>query len=179
MAARLLSAVAVCALVVGATAAEPDAGAGSDAEFFAELGYKDVATAADTARAFVIFASEGAETGSGFDADREYLASRGITSKWLAEADADTATTKGQLASLLCRALGIKGGLTMRVLGPVPRYALKECVYLELMVHGPEYKNVPGGELVGVIDRADRYRVRRDREEEAEDLLEGKPSGAE
>jgi hypothetical protein len=48
----------------------------------------------------------------------------------------------------------------MRLLGPQPRLALRECVYLELMAIGPEYQYVTGGELVGVIDRADRWRVR-------------------
>ncbi len=146
----------------GPAEAEPPApsGAGSDAQFFAELGFKDVASAADTARALVIFVSEGRRGGGDFEADQRYLQGAGVTSRWLRKAQPTRPTSKGQLAALLCRALDVEGGMWMRLLGPVPRAALRECVYLELMTGGAEYKHVSGGELVGVIDRADRFRLR-------------------
>ncbi len=145
-----------------AEAEPPEASdAGSDAAFFAELGYKDVASAADTARALVILMSEGRRSGGDFEADREFLAGRGVTTRWLRRSRPTRPTTKGQLAALVCRALDIKGGLWMRLLGPVPRAALHECVYLDLMVGGAEYTHVKGGELVGIIDRADRFRLRQ------------------
>ena len=160
-----------------AAAAEPATEVGTDAQFFAELGYKDVATAADTARALVILASEGTEDKADFDQARAYLREKGILSGgWLDAAQADDPTDKGHLASLVCRALGIKGGLWMRLFGPVPRYALRECVYLELMTRGAEYAHVTGGELVGVVDRADRFRLARAGQETPE--LTGRPSGA-
>jgi len=133
----------------------------TDARFFGELAYKDVATAADTARALTILVSEGAENGADFAAAKAYLRARGILPDgWLDKAAADAPTDKGRLASLVCRALGIKGGLAMRLLGPLPRLALRECSYLELMAIGCDYTYVTGGELVGVIDRADRLRAR-------------------
>ncbi len=159
-----------------ARAAPAEAEVASDAQFFAELGYKDAATAADTARALVILVSEGAETGGDFVGDKKYLRDRGITCGWLETAAGDDPTEKGHLASCLCRALGIRGGLWMRLFGPVPRYALRECVYLNLMTNGAEYKHVTGGELVGIIDRADRFRLKEAGESLPE--LEGDPSGA-
>ena len=142
-------------------AASAPAAPGSDAQFFAELGYKTAATAADAARAFMILVSEGKETGADYEAARTYLRSRGVLPDgWLNSARAEDPLEKGHLARLVCRAIGIKGGTWMRLLGPQPRLALRECVYLELMAIGPEYQYVTGGELVGVIDRADRWRVR-------------------
>ena len=142
-------------------AASAAAAPGSDAQFFAELGYKTAATAADAARAFTILVSEGKETGADYEAARTYLRSRGVLPDgWLNSAKAEDPLEKGHLARLVCRAISIKGGMWMRLLGPQPRLALRECVYLELMAIGPEYQYVTGGELVGVIDRADRWRVR-------------------
>lgn len=149
----------------------------SDAGFFGELGFKDVATAADTARAFAILVSEGKQTGADFKTCKAYLTKRGILPDgWLDRVESATPTTKGRLAVLVCKALGIKGGLWMRLLGPLPRLALNECAYLEVMAPGCDYGHVRGGELVGVIDRTDRLRS-IGTEHEVPDL-EGEPSGA-
>jgi hypothetical protein len=169
---RVWTSVALVLLAAGwASAAVPSApapaalpaapAASSDAQFFGELAYKDVATAADTARALAILVSAGKETGADFAAAKAYLSKQGVMPDgWLDKAAADTPTDKGHLASLICRALKIQGGLGMRLFGPVPRLALRECAYLELMAMGAEYRHVTGGELAGVIDRADRWRTR-------------------
>ena len=134
----------------------------SDAQFFAELGYKDVASAHDVARALVILASEGREGAADFDKCRQYLKGRGILPDgWLDTAKPVETVDKSSLASLVCRTLGIKGGLWMRLLGPQPRLALHECVYHELMMSGADYAHVSGGELVGIIDRCDRWRAKQ------------------
>ncbi len=159
-----------------APAAGDVAPAASDARFFSELAYKDVATAADAARALVIFVSLGSRPGGDFVADKRYLRGQGATSRWLEGAAESDPLDKGHLAECLCRALDIQGGLWMRLFGPVPRYALRECVYLELMVQGAEYQHVSGGELVGVIDRADRWRLKQAGSGVPE--LTGEPSGA-
>ena len=133
----------------------------SDAQFFAELGYKDVASAHDVARALVILASEGKECGGDFEKCKAYLRGRGILPDgWLCKAKAEDPIDKSCLAALVCRALDIKGGLWMHLFGPQPRLALRECVYHELMVSGADYAHVSGGELVGVIDRCDRWRAK-------------------
>jgi hypothetical protein len=133
----------------------------SDAQFFAELGYKDVANAHDAARALAILTSEGKECGGDFEKCKAYLQSRGVLPDgWLDKVAPDEPVDKSYLAVLICRSLNIKGGLWMHLFGPQPRLALKECVYHELMVQGAEYAHVSGGELVGVIDRCDRWRAR-------------------
>lgn len=133
----------------------------SDARFFGELGYKDCATAADAARALAILVSEGKQRTGDFGACKAYLAQRGVLPDgWLDKAKADEPVEKSNLARLVCRAMGIKGGLWMRLLGPLPRLALRECIYHELMAGGADYAYVSGGELVGVIDRCDRWRAK-------------------
>jgi len=163
--------------VLAAEAEADEAIPKTDAQFFAELGYKPVATASDTARALVILVSEGKDLGGDYDACRATLRERGILPDgWLDEAGPDEATTKGRLARLVCKALDLEGGLWMRLLGPLPRLALHECAYLDLMTRGAVYRHVEGGELVGVIDRADRFRVKGSPQEVPK--LEGEPSGA-
>ena len=133
----------------------------SDAQFFAELGYKDVANAHDAARALAILTSEGKECGGDFEKCKAYLQSRGVLPDgWLDKVAPEEPVDKSYLAVLICRSLNIKGGLWMRLFGPQPRLALRECVYHELMVQGAEYAHVSGGELVGVIDRCDRWRAK-------------------
>lgn len=150
----------------------------SDARFFGELGYKDCATAADTARALVILVSEGKQRPGDFEACKAYLTRRGVLPDgWLDKAKADDPAEKSSLARLVCRAMGIKGGLWMRLLGPLPRLALRECVYHELMAGGADYAYVSGGELVGVIDRCDRWRAKETGRELPK--LESKPVAAE
>jgi len=185
---RVRTAAALILLAAGwALAAAPPApapapapaapAASTDAQFFGELAYKDVATAADTARALTILVSEGAENGADFAAAKAYLAKQGVLPDgWLSKVAAEEPTDKGRLASLVCRALKIKGGLWMRLFGPQPRLALRECAYLELMAQGCDYCHVSGGELVGVIDRADRLRGQQTGR--ARPKLEGQPSGA-
>ena len=142
--------------------AAPVAAPTSDAAFFAELGYKDVATASDVARAMMILVSEGKETGADFEAARAYLRTRSVLPDgWLDKARPDEPVEKANLARLVCRTLDIKGGLWMHLVGPAPRLALRECVYLELMIRGAENAHVVGGELVGVIDQCDRWRTRQ------------------
>jgi len=150
----------------------------SDAQFFAELGYKDVANAHDAARALAILTSEGKECGGDFGKCKAYLQSRGVLPDgWLDKAKADEPVEKSNLARLVCRAMGIKGGLWMRLLGPLPRLALRECTYHELMAGGADYAYVSGGELVGVIDRCDRWRAKETGRELPK--LESKPVAAE
>jgi len=166
------------AALAEAPAEAADGSPQTDARFFAELAFKDVASAADAARAMVILVSEGRNHGGDLEADRAYLREKGILPDgWLDRAAAADPLEKAHLAVLVCRALDIKGGLFMRLLGPTPRLALRECVYLELMVGGSEYGHVQGGELAGVIDRADRFRL-KEAGREAVPELEGDPSGA-
>ena len=150
----------------------------SDARFFGELGYKDCATTADAARAFVILVSEGKQRTGDFEACKAYLAQQGVLPDgWLDKAKADEPVEKSSLARLVCRAMGIKGGLWMRLLGPLPRLALRECIYHELMPGGADYAYVSGGELVGVIDRCDRWRAKETGRELPK--LESKPAAKE
>jgi hypothetical protein len=66
--------------------------------------------------------------------------------------------TKGVLAYMLVKSLGIQGGLTMRVAGVSRRYALRECIHAGLIERGSTDEFVSGRELLDIIQRAEIYR---------------------
>jgi hypothetical protein len=73
------------------------------------------------------------------------------------DAPADAAVTRGNLAVALSRALGIKGGLTMRLFGPVPRYATRELYFEGVYPWSGPYQTFSGAEYLGIIGKAEDY----------------------
>lgn len=65
--------------------------------------------------------------------------------------------TKGELALVLSKVLGIKGGIHMRLFGPSERYALFEMIYQDIMISGSPFDVVSGRELVYTFIRAAEY----------------------
>ena len=64
---------------------------------------------------------------------------------------------KGTAAALFCRALGIKGGVILRLFGVTPRYALKELVFDKIMLPGYDRDLVSGRELILILTEAANY----------------------
>ncbi len=73
---------------------------------------------------------------------------------------ADEAVTRGTVAQVLSRSIGIEGGLTMRLIGAHPRYATRELVYLDIMRRGTAQQGMAGIEFVGTVARAEAYEGR-------------------
>jgi len=71
------------------------------------------------------------------------------------------AVTRGTLARVLAEGLGIKGGLTMRVAGPVPRYALREMTYMRIFPSGSPNQTISGSQLLTVIGKSEDHQVLR------------------
>ena len=71
---------------------------------------------------------------------------------------ADHAVTVGTMAMVMARALEIKGGLTMRIFGPSPRYALNELLHLQMFPLGSSTNQaVSGSEVLSVIGKMEDY----------------------
>lgn len=69
----------------------------------------------------------------------------------------DVAVQRGTLAVALCRALEIKGGVTMHILGDTDRYASRELQFLGLFPPGSPQQTFSGNEYVGIIGRIEDY----------------------
>jgi len=72
--------------------------------------------------------------------------------------DAARPITKGKLAYVLYRGCGFGGGVVLTLVGPSPRYCLREFQYNGMMSPGSALSPVTGMELVAVLSRADVYR---------------------
>ena len=127
----------------------------ADTAFLRVLLEKKVASFADACRVMVILHTKNRETAT-FEQDVAHLRQAGILpTKW--EVAADRPVDRGQLSCMLCKALGIKGGLTMRVLGPTQRYAFQECVFLKLLPDGPQHEYLTGADLIAVVGLTEQY----------------------
>ena len=74
------------------------------------------------------------------------------------------AVTRGTLAMAATRILNIKGGLTMRVFGPSPRYAVREMQYINLFPESATYQTFSGSQFITFVGRIeDKQRYNQDR----------------
>jgi hypothetical protein len=63
----------------------------------------------------------------------------------------------GTIAVVVVQALSIKGGVTMHLFGPSPRYAQRELMYAGLYPPSSPQQPFTGPEFLGIIGRADDY----------------------
>lgn len=70
---------------------------------------------------------------------------------------AGQAMQRGILARAICLVCGIQGGVMMHVLGPTPRYALREAAYEGIMVESSEQQTISGLDYLGVVSKAQDY----------------------
>ncbi len=87
----------------------------------------------------------------------EHLVGQGVVDpKWHHSAEREI--TKGRVAYMVYQVSKIRGGLTLTLFGPSPRYCLKELQYRGLMSEGLTYTTVTGMEYVAILTRADEQR---------------------
>jgi hypothetical protein len=70
---------------------------------------------------------------------------------------ADQAVRRGTLAIAMVKALQIKGGITLTLLGPTERYAVRELEFQNLLPPSSAHQTLSGAEFVGVIGRMEDY----------------------
>ena len=99
-----------------------------------------------------------------YDPDRDFIfdlaamRERGIISRAISEtAAAGALLDKGTAAYMFCQALGIKGGIWMRLFGQNPRYCLRELVFEGIMQASGIDELTSGAELVDMFTRAVDY----------------------
>jgi len=127
-----------------------------NASFFRELREKKEATILDGYRVALALLGRDYADVAFEEARAKLLETKTVPARW--KKGPDALLTRGQLAYMVVKILGIKGGLTMRVFGVSERYALRECEFEELMEGGMTSRHVTGRELVAVLARVDEYR---------------------
>ena len=159
-------AVLIALLACGCTSAPtrvPDsltkelAGSDPDAqmEFWHQLAQKPLTSNDDAFHGLLLYlnGSDDAET---YEARVDTLRARNMLPRGFDE-PADVAVSRGTLAVAILRMTGIKGGVTTRVFGPSPRYAVRELMFAGLYPTSSPNQTFSGSEFVGIIGRIEDY----------------------
>jgi len=146
----VLVAAPLLLLAAGALGAAADSN-----QLVRDLADKPVATVEDGLR-MILLLTQGVGVEEPFDqVAGKARASDLVRDKWLQKPEEPL--RKGQLAYMIVKACGIRGGLTMMALGVTERYALRECIFRDLLERGSTGNYVSGLELLGSIGRAEKY----------------------
>jgi hypothetical protein len=130
-------------------------GGTDSAEYLDTLSSRETVTEAGAVEGILLLL--GKEQKTTFAEAVAFLKEREIVGpRWSFRADRDV--TKGRVAYMVYQACDLKGGLTLTLTGPSPRYCLKELQYLGLMTEGQTYNTVTGMEYVAILARADELR---------------------
>jgi hypothetical protein len=105
----------------------------------------------------LIALSDGTDLNKGYEARVELARRR----KWIDAGwnrPADESAQVGWMAVAGCRIVGVQGGATMRLLGPTPRYATKELVFMDVLPLRTENQALSGREFVDFLNRLGRLK---------------------
>ncbi|MFM1935429.1 MAG: hypothetical protein RI990_388 [Planctomycetota bacterium] len=123
-------------------------------DFLDALNQQTVVTNDDALHALIAFA-DGADLSSTY-AGRVEVAKRKqwIDASW--DRPGDESAQVGWMAVAGVRILDVKGGLSLRLLGPTPRYATKELVFMDILPLRTENQSLSGREFVDYVNRLGR-----------------------
>ena len=147
--------------------------ADQELDFLAEVEKMNAITNNDAVHAFLLLQD-------GADAQPDYAARRAeaIRRGWMdrgASTNANEAARVGWMATAGCMVMQIKGGVSMHLFGPVPRYAVRELIFMEILPLRTENQVLSGSEFVDYLNRLDRISGRGRRASAASPL--GTPAG--
>src|SRR5258706_7228552 len=126
-------------------------------EFWHALNDQPLASNDDAFHGLLLY-FDGKDESPDYAARVQTLKARGWLARDFAEAG-DRAVHRGTVAQALVTALKFKGGLTMRLLGSSPRYALRELQFRGMLPDTSPNQVFTGGEFVGVIGKVEDSRT--------------------
>jgi hypothetical protein len=133
-------------------------------EYWEQLEAQPVVTNHDALHALLLLA-DGADPHRTYEARLADARGRG----WFRPGDtpaANESASVGMVAVAACEMLSVKGGLTMRLLGPLPRYCTRELVFLEILPPRSEHQSLSGLELIDLLGRLEDRLAEQARSEE-------------
>jgi hypothetical protein len=127
----------------------------------------------------LLMMQDGNDPNADYDARRAEGLRRGWIRSWDARSPNEAAKV-GWMASAGCQVMDVKGGLTMNLFGPftgpLPRYATRELVYMEVLPMRTENQILSGSEFVDYLNRLERLAGKNRRAKDEMPL--GMPAGA-
>lgn len=151
--------------VMNNSAVEQFPKADQEIDFLAAVEKMPAVTNNDALHAFLML-----QDGEDRSADFESRRAEGVRRRWInagALSNPNEAAKVGWMAAAGCRVMEVKGGLTMHLVGPIPRYATRELVYMEVLPLRTENQVLTGSEFIDYLNRLGRLagRNRRDKPE--------------
>lgn len=128
---------------------------GDQMEFWHQLADKRMTSNDDAFRGLLLY-MDGKDEARSYDDRVANLRSRQMLPKGFDE-PADLAVSRGTLAVAITRLISLKGGVTMRLLGPSPRYAVRELMFVGVYPTSSPNQTFSGAEYVGIIGRVEDY----------------------
>lgn len=129
---------------------------GAEAAFWDNLPYRTAVTN-DEALHGLLLTVDGVDPTGGYSARVAEGVKRGWLPKGFSE-PANLAMQRGRLAVALCVWAKINGGVTMRIVGPIPRYAVRELVYLNILPYSStENMSFSGLEFTAALSKTQDY----------------------
>jgi len=130
---------------------DPDA----QMEFWHALAGKALTSNDDAFHGLLLYMDAKDDTG-GYEERMANLRSRNMLPKGFDE-PADGAVSRGTLAVAIMRLTHVKGGVTTRLFGASPRYAVRELMFAGLYPPSSPNQTFSGSEYVGIIGRLEDY----------------------
>jgi hypothetical protein len=130
---------------------EPDA----QMDFWHQLTEQPLTSNDDAFHGLLLY-MDGEDLAETYEARVDNLRSRNMLPKGFAE-PGDLAVTRGTLAVPIMRLINLKGGVTTRLFGPSPRYALRELMFIGVYPQSSPNQTFSGSEFVGIIGRIEDY----------------------
>jgi hypothetical protein len=124
-------------------------------EFWHQLADKRMTSNDDAFRGLLLY-MDGKDQAKSYEDRIANLRSRKMLPKGFDE-PADLAVSRGTLAVAISRLISLKGGVTMRLLGPSPRYAVRELMFVGVYPTSSPNQTFSGAEYVGIIGRVEDY----------------------
>ncbi|MFM1831450.1 MAG: hypothetical protein RLZZ558_1790 [Planctomycetota bacterium] len=140
--------------VMSNSAVEQYPGADDELDFLAAVERMPAVTNNDALHGFFLL-----QDGSDPHADFESRVAEGRRRGWFpmgTPTRANEAAKIGWMATAGCRVMDVRGGLSMNLLGPLPRFATRELVYMEILPLRTENQILTGGEFVDYLNRLSR-----------------------
>ena len=132
-------------------ASDPDA----QVNFWHALADEPVASNDQAFHGLLLYA-DGKDDSADYAARVQSLKSRGMLPQSFGE-PAEQGVRRGTVAVALMKLLDQKGGVTLHVVGPVPRYAVRELMFLNVLPPSTPNQTFTGNEFVGIIGRVEDY----------------------
>ena len=132
-------------------ASDPDA----QVNFWHALTDEPVASNDQAFHGLLLYA-DGKDDSADYAARVANLKSRGMLPANFNE-PAEQGVRRGTVAVALMKLLDQKGGVTLHVVGPVPRYAVRELMFVGVYPTSSPNQTFSGAEYVGIIGRVEDY----------------------